>query len=437
MERILCSLVVGASIIVSNKYANRIILIRSVKPIENSVVTTEFSWYDGTMEIRRTPSIMLLKEHFLDFPIVAIVGPRQCGKTTLARQFSKAWQTPVHWFDLENERDLDKLDDPFLALEELRGLVVIDEIQRRPNLFPILRVLVDKKEDVHFLILGSASRDLLAQSSETLAGRISYIELSGFTLPLIPAKQHKRLWLRGGFPLSFLARNDATSFTWRKEFVRTFLERDIPSFGFRIAPRAMRRFWTMITHYHGQYFNASEIGRSLGLADTTVKHHLDILSGTFMVRQLQPFFTNTKKRLIHRPKIYFRDSGLLHAILSLSSVEDLLNYPGLGASWEGFAIEQVIAHLALQEDEVFFWGTHGGAELDLVTERHGRLYGFEMKYAGSPKYTLSMKSAVEELNLSHLWVVHAGKETYALRKNVTALSIGDVPSLRIDTVHTT
>lgn len=383
------------------------------------------------MEIIRSKSIGLLKERLKNFPAVAIIGPRQCGKTTLARQFSRGWKGSKHLFDLEDPSHLARLDEPMLALEDLRGLVVIDEIQRRPDLFPVLRVLVDRKEDVRFLILGSASRDLLAQSSETLAGRISYIELTGFTTELIPAKQHKKLWVRGGFPLSFLARGDEESFIWRKEFVSTFLERDIPALGFRIPANTLRRFWTMLAHYHGQRFNASEIGRSLGFSDTAIRHHLDILAGTFMIRQLKPWITNTKKRLVKSPKVYFRDTGILHSLLAIKSMDDIAAHPRLGASWEGFALEQFISHLALTDDEVYFWGVHSGAELDLVFQRGERLYGVELKYADAPRVTSSIKNAMKDLDIEKLWVVHPGKESFPLGKNINALCIGDVSSLKV------
>lgn len=376
------------------------------------------------MEILRTRELKTLRRHLLDSPVVAILGPRQCGKTTLSNQFARNRSASrIHIFDCEDPRDLAKLDNPMMALEPLKGVVIIDEIQRRPDLFPVLRVLVDRNRKRRFLILGSASRDLISQGSETLAGRISFMELMGFALHDIKVKDYKRLWIRGSFPRSFLARSERTSAEWREDFIRTFLERDIPNLGIRVPPRMLRRFWMMLSHYHGQVFNASEIGRSLGTADTTVRNYLDILSGTFLVRQVQPWFYNTKKRLIKRPKIYFRDSGLLHTLMTIQSEKELLNHPRLGASWEGFALEQVLIHLNLQEAEAFFWAVHTGAELDLVFQRKGRLWGVEAKYSEAPIATRSMHSAIEELGLSHLCVVYPGDEIYPLKQNITVTGL--------------
>jgi len=378
------------------------------------------------MEIIRKKELRTLKEQLQDSPVVAILGPRQCGKTTLANQFTrKGSSSRIHYFDCEDPRDIAKLDNPMMALEPCRGVVVIDEIQRRPELFPALRVLVDQNRAQRFLILGSASQDLISQSSETLAGRISFLELGGFTLHDIK-KQYNTLWLRGGFPRSFLARNDRVSMKWRQDFIRTFLERDIPNLGIRIPAPMLRRFWTMLSHYHGQIFNASELGRSLAVADTTIKRYLDILSGTFLIRQLQPWFYNTKKRLVKRPKIYFRDSGLLHTLLSITGEQELLHHPRLGASWEGFALEQAIIHLNLREEEIFFWGTHTGAELDLVFQQKGSLWGVEVKYNEAPVITRSMRSALKELYLSHLFVVYPGDEIYPLEKNITAVGLNKI-----------
>jgi predicted AAA+ superfamily ATPase len=379
------------------------------------------------MEIWRTRELNTLKERLKENPVVALLGPRQCGKTTLANQFSrKRSSSGIHVFDLEDPRDLARLDNPMMALEPLKGIVIIDEIQRRPELFPALRVLADQNQKRRFLILGSASRDLISQSSETLAGRISFIELGGFALHDIKKRDYRKLWLRGSFPRSFLARNEDISARWREDFIRTFLERDIPNLGVRIPPPMLRRFWTMLSHYHGQVFNASELGRSLTTADTTVKRYLDILSGTFLVRQIQPWFYNTKKRLIKRPKIYFRDSGLLHSLMSITSEDELFHHPRLGASWEGFALEQAIIRLNLREEEAFFWGTHTGAELDLVFQQKGRLWGVEFKYNEAPSTTRSMYSALGELNLAHLWVVYPGSNIYSLEKNITAVGLNNL-----------
>jgi len=375
------------------------------------------------MEIKRTPELELLKKLFKDNPIVAILGPRQSGKTTLAHQFSHLLVSKVTAFDLENPRDVQRIKEPLLALEDVKGFVIIDEIQKLPNLFPVLRVLSDRSKKTKYLILGSASRDLIRQSSESLAGRISYMEIGGFFLKHVGAQHLEKLWIRGGFPRSYLASSEASSYQWREDFIATFLERDIPQLGLKIPAKSLGRFWGMLAHYHGQIFSASEIGRSLGVSDHTAQRYLDLLSGTFMVRQLQPWYYNTKKRLIKRPKIYFRDTGILHALLSLEEKNDLLLHPKLGASWEGFALEEAIRHLQLKEDEAFFWGVHTGAELDLVFEKKGKLYGIEIKYAQAPSLTSSMRFALAELSLKHLWVVYPGKEEYSLSKTITVVPL--------------
>lgn len=378
------------------------------------------------MEIKRQPELQVLKTLLKDNPIAAILGPRQCGKTTLSRQFSSIWHSGVTIFDLEDARDVQRLHDPFLALEGLKGLVIIDEIQRLPNLFPTLRVFVDRSKETKYLILGSASRDLIKQSSESLAGRISYFEIGGFSLRHIGTQNLERLWIRGGFPRSYLASSEAASYKWRQDFIATFLERDIPQLGLKIPAKSLRTFWTMLAHYHGQIFNASEMGYSLGVSQHTAQRYLDLLSGTFMVRQLQPWYYNTKKRLIKRPKIYFRDTGILHALLSLEKKKDILSHPKLGASWEGFALEEVIKGLGLREEEAFFWGVHTGAELDLVFEKKGKLYGIEVKYSQAPSLTPSMRFALKGLSLKHLWVVYPGKEKYSLNRDATVIPLTDI-----------
>ena len=384
------------------------------------------------MEILRTKELNLLVKRLKESPVVAILGPRQCGKTTLAQQFARREEVgPVHRFDLEDPRDLAKLDQPMLALEGLRGLVVIDEIQRRPDLFPVLRVLADKQPKTKYLILGSASRDLLAQSSESLAGRISYMELGGFSLEILPEDSAQRLWLRGGFPKSYLAGSNEASFQWREDFVTTFLERDIPNLGIRIPANTLRRFWMMLAHHHGQIFSASEIGRSLSFSDATAKRYLDVLTGTFLIRQVQPWFYNTQKRLVKRPKIYLRDSGLLHTLLSLKDRDDVLGHPQLGASWEGFALEQAIQHLGLREQDVFFWAVHTGAELDLVFQYKGKLWGIEAKYGDAPTLTKSMHTALEELSLAHLWVVYPGSKPYELDNHASVVPIQQLSLIKL------
>jgi len=375
------------------------------------------------MIIRRSPEIELIKKRLKDYPIVAILGPRQCGKTTLSRQFSSQWHSNITVFDMESPADARRLEDPLLALEDLKGLVIIDEIQKRPNLFPVLRVLSDRSLKTKYLILGSASKDLIRQSSESLAGRISYLEIGGFSLKHVGIERIERLWIRGGFPRSFLASSEASSYQWRKDFIATFLERDIPQLGINIPAKLLGSFWGMLAHYHGQVFNASEIGRSLGVSDHTAQRYLDLLSGTFMVRQLRPWHYNTKKRIIKRPKIYFRDSGVLHALLSLETKKDILSHPKLGASWEGSALEEIIRSFGLREDEVFFWGVHTGAELDFVFQKKGNLYGVEVKYTQAPSLTPSMRFALRELSLKHLWVVYPGKEEYPLSRSVTVVPL--------------
>lgn len=358
-------------------------------------------------------------------PVVAILGPRQCGKTTLALQYA---QDRATFFDLENPRDVQRLDEPFLALEGVKGLVVIDEVQRSPNLFKALRVLVDRPTNkARYLILGSASRDLIRQGSETLAGRISFMELPPFSLFEVGSSEWKRLWERGGFPNAFLARSAQQSRDWREAYVSTFLERDIPLLGFQIPPRTLRRFWMMLTVYHGQIFNASEIGRSLGVAHTTVQHYLDILNGTFMVRVLLPWVENINKRLVKSPKIYFRDSGLFLSLLGLESLTALQRHPKLGAAWEGFALEEVVRRHGAREEEVFFWATHGEAELDLLVFQGGRRWGYEFKYADAPRITRSMTQALKDLKLDHLTVVFPGNDSYKLNSMITATGLSHLP----------
>ncbi len=352
------------------------------------------------------------------FPVVAIVGPRQCGKSTLARTFDAA-----HFFDLENPRDLARLDQPQLALEGLTGLIVIDEIQRAPDLFPLLRYLVDHHPEQQYLILGSASRDLLRQSSETLAGRIAYHELGGLGLQDLGPERWRDLWLRGGMPRSVLATSEAGSSLWRQQYISTFLERDIPQLGIQIPASTLRRFWTMICHYHGQILNHSELARSFGISDMTVRRYLEILEGTFMIRLLQPWHVNIGKRLVKRPKLYLRDSGLFHSLLSIDSSPQLATHNKLGASWEGFALETAIRAVGKRSEEFSFWATHSGAEVDLFWQHAGRNLAVEVKYADAPRLTPSMKSALDDLELDHLWVLYPGDRSYPLAENITVLPL--------------
>lgn len=355
--------------------------------------------------------------------IVALLGPRQCGKTTLARQFVAADAT--NYFDLEDPAGLARLAEPDLALRSLRGVVVIDEIQRRPDLFPLLRVLADRRPlPARFLILGSASPELLRQSSETLAGRVETVPLEGFRLVDVGLAYQDRHWLRGGFPLAFTARSEPDSLAWRRQFLQTFLERDIPQLGIRIPALALRRFWSMLAHHHGQIWNAAELARGMGVGEATVRRYLDLLAGVFMVRQLPPWFENLGKRQVKSPKIYVRDSGLLHVLLGVSSRRDLEMHPKVGASWEGYAVEEVLK--ALQPDEAYFWATHQGAELDLLLFKNGKRIGVECKRSDSPSLTPSMRIALADLRLDRLHVVYPGDRRYALAKNVDVMPLGDL-----------
>jgi len=362
-------------------------------------------------------------------PVVALLGPRQSGKTTLALEIAKTFakrRLPVARFDLEDPADLRRLEQPKLELEPLTGLVVIDEIQRAPDLFPLLRVLADRgPKSRRFLILGSASVDLLRQTSESLAGRIAFHELSPFAHFEVP--DLARLWLRGGFPRAYLARSPKAAFGWLRDYVTTFLERDIPALGLRIPGAALRRFWIMLAHYHGQIMNFSELGRSLGVSDKAVRHYFDVLSQTFMVRQLQPWHENISKRQVKAPKVYFRDSGLMHALLEIDSKHALEHHPKVGASWEGFALECVIRELGVRSEQVFFWATHAGAELDLFTFLAGKRVGFEAKRADAPAVTKSMRVALDELGLDHLFVVYPGTAEIRLHERITTLGLPGLP----------
>jgi predicted AAA+ superfamily ATPase len=356
-------------------------------------------------------------------PVVAMLGARQVGKTTLARSYLEHQSRPSTHFDLERAQDLARLEDPELALGGLRGTVVLDEIQRRPELFPTLRVLVDRpRNPVRFLVLGSASPELLRQSSESLAGRIAYHELSGFTLDEVGIEKLDRLWQRGGFPRSYTANSNAKSYAWRENFVRTFLERDLPQLGFRFSAGTLERFWAMLAHYHGQVWNASEFARAFGVSHHVTRRYLDALQATFMVRILQPWFENIGKRQVKSPKVYIRDSGLLHCLLELRSLRDLERHPKVGASWEGFMLEAVMHQLGVEGRRCYFWRTHTGAELDLLVTHGRKRYGFEIKRTTAPRVTPSMRSALDDLALVRLDVIHAGTETFPLAKKIRAVA---------------
>lgn len=352
--------------------------------------------------------------------VTAVLGPRQCGKTTLAREFVPA--DSVNHFDLEDPESLARLDQPMLALENLSGLVVIDEIQRKPELLPLLRMLADRQPSpAKFLVLGSSAPGSLRQSSESLAGRIETLELGGFDLSEVGAAAISRHWLRGGFPPAFLAPNDEDSAVWRSRFISSFLERDLPASGMGISPAAMMRFWTMLAHYHGQTWNASEIASAMGVSATTTRRYVDLLTHTFMIHQLQPWHENLGKRQVKAPKIYFRDSGLFHTLTHMKSESDLLTHPKIGASWEGYAIEEVLRHY--QPDQEYFWATHNGAELDLLLFKDGRRIGIECKRRDAPKLTASMKIAMEDLKLDELLVVYPGRKAYPLGDSIQVLPL--------------
>lgn len=370
--------------------------------------------------LKRPAALHAIRSALRRSRVVALVGPRQCGKTTLARQLVSPLS--ANYFDLEDPTSLARLAEPMTAFSGLRGVVVIDEIQRRPELFPVLRVLADRRPlPARFLILGSASPALLRQSSESLAGRIETIALSGFGLGEVGAKAHNRHWLRGGFPRAFLARSNAESLMWRRQFVQTFLERDLPQLGVMVPASTLLRFWTMLAHYHGNVWNAAEPARALGISEPTVRRYLDLLTGLFMVRQLAPWHENIKKRQVRAPKIYLRDSGLLHQLIGIGTERDLLAHPKCGASWEGYAIEETLK--LVQPEETYFWATHQGAELDLLLLKNGRRLGVEIKRADAPVLTPSMRIALDDLRLERLVVLYPGERRYPLGPRVEVVPL--------------
>ncbi|MGE5340687.1 MAG: ATP-binding protein [Candidatus Omnitrophota bacterium] len=357
------------------------------------------------------------------FPVVAILGPRQCGKTTISKEFHAQ-----HFFDLENPRDTTRLEHPQLALENLTGLIVIDEVQRMPDLFPLIRYMVDNNPNQKFLVLGSASRDLLRQSSESLAGRIGYYNLEGFGISDVGTENFKQLWIRGGFPRSFIAASDEESLIWRENYITTFLEKDIPQLGIQIPAQSLRRFWKMLSHYHARVINYSELGRSFGISDTTIKKYIDILESTFMVRVHPPWYANVGKRLVKSPKIYIKDSGIFHSLMAIETEEQLEVHHKLGASWEGFALECVARSINKRNEEMYFWSTFSGAEVDLCWQKGGKNWGVEFKYMDAPKLTKSMHSAIKDLELEHLWIIYPGNERYRLEKMITVLPLKQIPA---------
>jgi hypothetical protein len=376
--------------------------------------------------IPRPKVLKRIENAFRVHPIAALLGPRQCGKTTLARMIAE--REPCTYFDLENPVDNRRLSAPMRTLEGLTDLVVIDEVQRRPDLFELLRVLVDRPQNATlFLLLGSASPQLVKGVSESLAGRIGFVDLSGFNLGEVGDEHQDRLWIRGGFPRSFLADDNSASILWRDDFVRTFLERDIPQLGITIPSETLRRFWTMVAHSHGQVWNAADFARSLGTSENTARRYLDILAGAYVVRVLPPWFENIRKRQVKAPKVYIRDSGILHTLLQLRTLAHLQGHPKIGASWEGFAIEHVIS--VFETRDAYFWATHAGAELDLLVMTAGRRYGFEFKYADAPGRTRSMHSAIKDLQLEHLWVVYPGVQEYTLHERISVIPMEAVADL--------
>ncbi len=368
-----------------------------------------------------------------EFPVAALIGARQVGKTTLARRIAADWTGERHHFDLEDPRTEARLAAPMLALEPLRGLVVLDEIQRHPELFPVLRVLADRPgTPARFLLLGSAAPEITRQSAESLAGRVAYHELPGLDLGETGAGQLDALWLRGGFPKSLLAASESSSLRWRREFIRAYLERDIPALGLRLAPATLRRFWSMLAHYHGQTWNGSELARAFGVTERTVRHYLDILAATFMVRVLPPWHANLGKRQVKAPKVYLADSGILHGLLDIDTPEALRGHPKTGASWEGFALHQVVRRLGVEWSACHYWKLHTGAELDLFVQDGGRRLGFEFKCSDAPRMTPSMASAMEHLRLDRLYVVHAGRERFPLGRNIEALPLAEAARMTPD-----
>jgi predicted AAA+ superfamily ATPase len=356
--------------------------------------------------------------------VTSLLGPRQCGKTTLARMLASRQKS--FYFDLENSRDIARMENPMRSLEDLRGTIIIDEIQRHPDLLKTLRVFADRRpQPARFLILGSASFDLIRKASESLAGRVEFVDMSGFSLEEVGPENVNRLWYRGGYPRAFIARSNGDCEIWRESFIRTFLERDIPQLGIRVPALTLRRFWTMVAHYHAQIWNGSEIGASLGVSHVTARQYLDILTGTFVLRQLLPWFENLGKRMVRSPKVFVRDSGLFHSLLRIPDLKALESHPKLGASWEGFAMEQVLGFTG--ERDAYFWATHSGAELDLLLFRRGKRWGFEFKYSDAPRLTKSLRVALEDLSLERAWIVYPGRDSYPIHEKVEVIPLSLIP----------
>ena len=375
------------------------------------------------MEINRPGFVKEIESSINNNPVTAIMGPRQCGKTTLARTITRSRESTI--FDLEDPADYDLLSEtPKIILQQQKGLVILDEIQRIPELFPLLRVLADESDSPRkFMILGSASPELVQKSSESLAGRIGFVNLTGFSLHEVGFENLDKLWLRGGFPRSFLGTDEQHSFSWRENFIQTFLERDISNYGFNIPPVTLRRFWLMLAHYHGQIWNGAEFARAMGVSEPTVKRYLDILTGAYMVRQLQPWHENLKKRQVKAPKVYIRDSGILHALLGLKG-NGIYTHIKSGASWEGFIIEQLLSQL--KSRDFYYWRTHTGTELDLMVLKGRRKLGFEIKFSETPKITRSMLSAFDDLKLDHLFLIYKGNRKLSLNEKISAVPASNI-----------
>jgi predicted AAA+ superfamily ATPase len=385
------------------------------------------------MTILRASYLHTIRDRLRHNPVVSLLGPRQAGKTTLARMVAAEASTPVHFFDLEAPSDLARLDNPELALRPLEGLVILDEVQRRPELVPLLRVLADRPElPARFLILGSASPDLVRAGSESLAGRVAFVDVTGFSLDEVGADALSTLWWRGGFPRAHLAPSDATARQWLDDFRRTFLERDIPQLGIQVPAATLGRFWTMVAHYHGQVLNLAELARALGSSEPAARRYVDILRGTYLVRQLTPWFENLAKRQVRSPKVYVRDSGILHALLGIPDHAALQGNPKVGASWEGFCLEQILR--VVGDRDAYFWATHGGAELDLLLPLGAQRIGIEFKYTDRPGTTRSMRVALQDLALDHLYVVHPGAHGFPLDERISAITLqGVLEALRAET----
>ncbi len=369
--------------------------------------------------INRRAEIDRLNQLISVFPVTAILGARQVGKSTLARQIKAN-----HYFDLENPVDLVKFDNPQFLFSTLKGLIVIDEIQLKPELFPLLRYQCDNHSDQKFLVLGSASTTLIKGSSETLAGRIGYHFLGGFRLNDVE-QNYRRLWLQGAFPRAYLL-SEAESSIWRTNFITTFLERDIPQLGISIPSNTLRRFWTMLSHYHGQILNYSELSRAFGVSDMTIRRYLEILEGAFMIRILQPWHANLGKRLVKAPKLYFRDSGLLHTLLTINSLDQLISNPKVGASWEGFCIENAITTLVKRSEEVYFYSTHSGAEVDLFWQSNGKNYAIEVKFSDTPRLSRSLTTSINDLNIERAWIIYPGDTIIPINDKVRAIPVSSL-----------